>query len=127
MKTAFTFTFHMLHGATPTALQITLTYGVAALGAITALIILGTDTVGIIVALVCADWLGGVVSISSRSTRMFWASLPRIMVYVFCAVHLAMLPVIWWLVDGAAEFAFLWPILIAKVAVFLIGQAEHRT
>ena len=117
----------LLQGETPSTLQLILTYGLALLGAAMMLWLAGTNITGVILAVIAADWFGGIVANSARSTRAFWAQLPSWTKPAFVIVHLCEVPIIYWLVSGDQMYAFLLPILGAKLAVFLIGQAEHRT
>ncbi len=117
----------LLQGETPGALQLILTYGLALLGAATMLWLAGANIIGAILAVIAADWFGGIVANSARSTRAFWAKLPSWTSPAFVIVHLCEVPIIYWLVSGDQKYAFLLPILGVKLAVFLIGQAEHRT
>ncbi len=119
--------FALLHGEKPTVMQIVGTFLIAALAAAAALSIWGFGWRGILAAVICADWFGGVIANSARSTRLYWASLPRITVAAFCVVHLSEIPVVWFLLGENPASYLLWPTVIAKISVFLLGQAEFRS
>lgn len=116
----------LLHGDKPSVSQIAMTYAAAGLAAVCALYIWGFGWRGILAAVVCADWYGGIVANAARSTRAYWATLPRFTVLAFCAVHLAEIPVLWILLGDTPASYLLWPAVIAKIAVFLLGQIEIR-
>ncbi|WP_420406842.1 hypothetical protein [Hoeflea sp.] len=114
-------------GENPTRLQILLTLAVASVCAAFVLASQGGFNWQLVIVSVLAFDIGaGIISNSAVSTRTYWASLPKWSVAAFAAVHIAEIPVIFWLIGDSEISRALACALLAKISVFLIGQAECR-
>ena len=117
------FLFHLLFGRTPTFLQMILT---VLFGASCAVGVFYSTESNYWLAFSAFDIGGGIVTNSCRSTRKFWAELPVIVVPLFILLHLLELPHFWASAEEASVFGLWCAAMMAKVAVFALGQQEFR-
>ena len=110
-----------LHGNRPAVFQLVATYGVGFAAAALVLTTQGFGWRSWLLALVAADWCGGVVANAAAPVRAWWTARPR-MKTGFVLVHLAELPLIYWLSGGGVAFYILAVVLAAKLSVFMLGQ-----
>lgn len=114
-----------LHGRTPTRLQLVSTWGVAAAAFVFTLYALGTDWRSILLAVIAADWCGGIIANAAESTRVWWRrrAMGR---RIFIAVHLIEIPIVLWLAEGGLAFWVLMLVLAAKLSVFMLGRESQE-
>lgn len=62
---------NLLNGEDPTPAQLWVTHGVTALAVMVTLFQLGFGFVALLMAVVAADWFGGIIANSARSTRAY--------------------------------------------------------
>ena len=123
IKNFLLFVFRLLFGRRPTTLQISLTllFGFACAYGIYIL----TDGSSVL-AFSAFDICGGIITNACRSTRRFWAELPKFVVPLFVVFHLLEIPHFWMSTHGNMIFWVLCAAMSAKLAVFLLGQQEYR-
>ncbi|MDF0601075.1 hypothetical protein P1J78_10065 [Psychromarinibacter sp. C21-152] len=113
-----------LHGHHSTPLQRAATDGVAGAAAALALFRLPPGWTGWLLAPIAADWAGGSPANAARSTRRWRASRPRLR-RGFHALHVAEIPVVWWLSPRPLVFQLLSLTLAAKLTVFELGTRSE--
>ncbi len=86
---------------------------------------LGTGWRSVVLAVVAADWCGGIIANAAESTRAWWRRRTTGR-RIFIAVHLIEIPIVWWLADGSLAFWVLMLVLAAKLSVFMLGREPRR-
>ena len=117
---------NLLHGRDPIPAVLALTY-LTGLAAAALVLHLGPGGwTGILLAVFALDWSAGIVANAARSTRAYYAGLPLSVSVLFVLVHLAEMPLLWWLSAGTGIWAWMQLILTVKLVVFVAGQIELR-
>ena len=114
-----------LQGRTPTRFQLIATYGLFAATVALTVLHYGTGWKVLLLALIAGDWAAGIVANSALSTRAWWRD--RLLARrVFYALHLAEIPLVWWLCEGDVQlFGTLMLVLCAKLSVFTLGRDDN--
>ncbi len=116
----------LLHGRTPVPAVMALMYGIGVVSSLFVWSIGHGGWVGLILAVFALDWTAGIVANATHSTRAYYAELPLSMSVLFVAIHVAEMPLLWWLAEGAGIGGWMQLILTTKLVVFLCGQIEQR-
>lgn len=113
--------FDVILGKRPSPFLIISSVGMFIAAAVLTIVTLGTGWKVLVLAFVAGDWAAGVIANSAESTRAWWRDrLPKRRNFII--VHLLELPLVWWLTGGGTVFALFVFVLIAKLAVFILGR-----
>ena len=116
----------LLHGKYPQTAILMLIYGVGCIAGLFVWFIGPGDWNGLILAFLALDWTAGIVANAAQSTRAYYAELPLSISALFLAVHIAEMPLLWWLAGGTNLWGWMQLLLAIKLAVFVGGQIEMR-
>ncbi len=116
----------MLHGTTPSPMSLALAYAIGLVAAVLAWQTGPGGIAGAALALLALDWAAGIIANATRSTRAFHAGKPLWWALAFVALHVAEIPLLWWLAQDTTLPSWMLLMLAMKLAVFIIGQAELR-
>lgn len=111
-----------IQGRTPSPLQLVSTYGLFVVTVGLVILHAGHGWKAILLAVLAGDWAAGIVANAAVSTRAWWRDRLHAR-RVFLFLHIAQIPIVWWLCDGDMTlFAVLMLALFAKLSVFLLGR-----
>jgi hypothetical protein len=117
----------LLHGAAPSPIALAFAYAIGLAAAALAWQAGPGGIAGAILALLAIDWAAGIIANATRSTRAYHAGKPLWWALAFVALHMAEIPLLWWLTRDTTLASWMLLMLAMKLAVFVIGQAELRT
>lgn len=113
-------------GQRPSPFLVISSVGMFIAAAVLTIVTLGTGWKTLILAFIAGDWAAGVIANSAESTRVWWRDrLPKRRTFII--VHLLEVPLVWWLTGGGTVFALFGFVLIAKLAVFILGRDPAGT
>lgn len=115
-----------VQGENPTRIQLIATYGMAVAAAAAMWFARPFEWQTVVLMLFAADIAAGVVANAAKSTRQYWAKKADWVPLAFVGVHLAELPILWWLSGGDITFWVLALAMATKLATFWLGQEERR-
>ncbi len=116
-----------LFGADASPRQVGLILIAALVGMVAVAALTGMDRWQDWVLLLAAfDIFGGIVSNASASTRAHHAASAPGARRAFLLIHLAEVPIIWWLAAGGPVFWLLLAGMAAKLTIYALGVEEER-